>query len=497
MLRIMLVQPFFLQQMGIMTLSAVLKEKGHLVKVAIGDDGQLLKKIIDFKPQIVGFSVMTSYANRFSRLSKVIKEHSGPAPLIVFGGPHPTFFPEVILQEGVDMICRGEGEGAFLDIAEAIKTGRGLEGINNTCIKRNGSVQGFSMRPLVELDSLPFPDRGIYEEYPFIKNTSLSYFNAGRGCPFNCTFCFNRKMTDLVKDSGHWTRYRSAGNLINEIQEVRRQKRVQTIMFIDDIFIMNKLWALGFLEEYGRKIKIPFFCSVRIDLVTPEIARALKDAGCYRVNFGVESGVESIRNRVLNKRLSDEDIYRGTAILRDAGLPFQTTNMMGLPHERLEDAIETVKFNLKLGTDVAWTTIYQPFPGTDLADYCIKEGLVATPIDTERFTDAHTASLLRQPDIEKIVRLQKFVYLILRFPFTLPVVKRLIGYDLNPLYFWVHRVTFLLFYYRRQNRIGLLDTLRQAIVAYKYYKPEKSFAIAGKRRPVAPEDKGEKDATGR
>ncbi len=470
MAKIILIQSLFVEQFGIMTLAAVAKAKGHDVTLAIGSDSHILKKANEFSPDVIGFSVLTGYQKRYLQLGKMLKQNLNPKPLIVFGGPHATFFPQVVMEEGVDIVCRGEGEGALLDILDAIDNGKDIMGIDNTTIKQNGEVISSPMRPLVNLDEIPFSDRDIYIDYPIIHDSDMVTFMASRGCPFNCSFCFNKDMVNMVKGLGSWVRFRSVDNLIEEIEIIQRSKKIRYIDFHDDTFILKRKWLFEFLDAYASKFPIPFTCNVRADLVNLDMAKALKAAGCSRVSFGLECGNESLRNLLLKKSLTDDQIRKAAAFLHQVDIPFFTYNMMGLPGERLEDAFKTLELNIEIGAQCAWTSVFQPFPGTELAEYCLEHGFLDKPISTDEPVDTHTHSLLHQPDIDKVVRLQKFVYLAIRFPGTLRFIKKLIDYNFSTVYYYVHRITYLIFYFRKAYQATWMGTLKHALIAWRHYR---------------------------
>lgn len=469
MAKLLFIQSLFVEQFGIMTLSAVAKAAGHTVDLAIGSDNHILEKAKAFKPDIVGFSVLTGFQMRYLKLGNALKTQVDSTPLILFGGPHPTFFPEIILEKGVDLVCCGEGEGAIVDILDAVQNKTDLSVIPNVVLKKRGGMKEMPMRSLVNLDEAPFPDREIYKDYPVIYNAEMITFMASRGCPFNCSFCFNKEMKKMVKECGTWVRFRSAQNLIAEIEAINQHKPIKYIDFHDDTFILKKKWLLEFLEIYKKKFTIPFSCLVRADLTTPDVAKALKEAGCDRVCFGLESGDEKLRNNVLQKELTDDQIREGAAVLNDVGLSFFTTNMMGLPGETLEEAIKTLQLNIDIGTKCAWTSVFQPFPGTRLAQHCLEKGYLDKSISTDQRIDTHTDSQLNQLDINKIVNLQKFAYIIIRFPSSLGFVKKIIHYNFPKIYFYIHRISYLLLYFRKAYQTSLFGTVKHALLSWRYY----------------------------
>ena len=471
MARLLLAQNLWMEQLGVMSLAAVARARGHKAALALGSDERIVRLARDFQPDIVGFSVLTGFQNRWLRLARAIKMAVKPEPIVIFGGPHPTFFPQVVLEDGVDAICRGEGEGPIGDLLSAFEAGnRSFEGIPNLAVKNSAGMKAAPLRPLANLDELPFPDREISYAYPFIRKDPNTHFIAGRGCPYSCSFCFNRRMRELCRDLGPPYRLRSVGNLLEEIGEVKRNWGIKVVYFQDDTFVLDRNWLFDFLDSYGRKFRLPFYCTVRADLVTEEMAKALKNAGCYRVSFGVESGVESIRRELLQKDISDDCIRNAAALLRKAGIPFQTTNMMGLPGETLADAIRTLELNIEIGAEIAWTSLYQPYPGTLLGERAIAEGRIDRLPDDERIADAHTASMLRQPEIREIERLQKLAYLAVKFPKTLPLILNLVRKDHPALYYYLHRFTYLLFYFRRLTKMSISRSVSEAWVAWRHYR---------------------------
>lgn len=471
MARLLFAQNLWMEQLGAMTLAAVARSRGHKVALAVGSDDQIVAIAREYKPDVVGFTALTGFQRRWLRVARSIKQSLERPPVIIFGGPHPTFFPEIIIEDGIDLACRGEGEGVIADLLDGLDAGaESFRDIPNIVTKSEGRFIASPMRPLVDLDSLPFADREISFAYPFIRKDPNVHFIAGRGCPYSCSFCFNRRMSELCRDLGPQVRFRSVANLIEEISEVNRRWGIKVVYFQDDTFVLNKKWLFEFLDAYGKKLRIPFYCTVRADLVTNEMAKALKDAGCYRVSFGVESGVEEIRRKVLNKNIADDRIRETAAALRDAGISFQTTNMMGLPGETLDDAFKTIELNVEIGADAAWTSLFQPYPGTDLGELSFAEKRIDRIPDDETIADAHTSSILKQPDIDEVVRLQKLVYLAVKIPFVLPLIRKILKYNYPRIYYYIHRITYLLFYFKRITLMSFRRMIDESIVAWKYYQ---------------------------
>lgn len=217
--------------------------------LAYGLDKHVIRAAQTFKPDIIGCSVMTGFQNRWIRIAKILKQSISPAPLVVFGGPHPTFFPQVILEKSVDVVFQGESELAFADFLCRNEQGeRNFNGIPNITIKDgNDGFHCEPMRPLADLDSLPFPDRQISFEHRFIRKDPSVHYLAGRGCPFSCSFCYSKRMREMCRGLGTPYRLRSVENLLEEIEQVLKKWGIGHIYFVDDTFCLNKKWLFEFL----------------------------------------------------------------------------------------------------------------------------------------------------------------------------------------------------------------------------------------------------------
>lgn len=414
-----------------MFISGLLKKRGHTVDVFIasGNDDDIIGDIAAFKPDIIGFSCTTGihkWALQFAE--KMRRRVPGK---VLFGGPHATYFPEVIQEPAVDIICRGEGEGAVLELADRIDRGVALEDTANFWFKVDGKIIRNPPRPLInDLNELAFPDRDLYlQKYPFL-NKSQKMFFGGRGCPFKCTFCFNHAFLKLYKGKGKVVRYRSVENVIEEIKEVRRNYGMKNIYMIDDTFILNKNWLLNFCEKYQTEVGLPFACQVRADLADEEIIRRLSEAGCTNVFFGVEVGSETLRNSLLKKEITDDDIKRLAKLLKKYHIKFRTYNMLGLPGETLAEAFKTMDLNAEIGTDYPWCSIFHPFPGTELAEYAKVNNLLETSID-DAAPSFFKDSIIKSEYKNEIVNLQKLFFYGVKFPWITPLIKRLIRFKPN------------------------------------------------------------------
>lgn len=429
---------------GIMQLSSVLKKAGFAVSLIIPRNNQeLMEEINRTKPDLIGFSCATSIHNWALEKARAIKERFD-APIIM-GGPHPTFYPEIINEEAIDMICVGEGEEALLELVEKMKKKEDITNIKNLWVKKDGKIFRNPLRPLIQdLDGLPTPDREIYyQRYNYLRKSRVKNFIAGRGCPFDCIFCANGAYKRLYAGLGRFVRLRRVDNFLREIEAVRNKYGLRGIYFSDDTFILNKDWLKEFCEKYKAKIGVNFIAQIRADLIDQDIVKILKNAGCRGVTMGVETGSEYLRNEILNKKISDEDIIRAAKIIKGNGLKLKTFNMMCLPGESIDDGFKTAEINNKIKADLVAIGFAQPFPGTYLLDYAKEKGYLDKDYDPNRMdlnSPYHSPFVLK--DKKELENLLFFTPLLSKAHFLKPIVKRLIKFKRNIIFETTHSLFF-------------------------------------------------------
>jgi radical SAM superfamily enzyme YgiQ (UPF0313 family) len=457
-LKIAFLQDIFYDHLGALSLISYLNSRGHTARLFIKNrsyDSDLRK----FAPDLFAFSVTTGVHRGALAEAARLKRINAAIPVIL-GGPHATHFPEVIENEGIDYICRGEGEQALAELADRLAAGEDTTDIANLWVKTPEGIIRNEVRPLIEdLDSLPFTDRSHYDRYPLLKNNHFRLFISGRGCPFSCRHCHNKSLQRLYQGKGRLYRKRSVEKVCEEIAAVKDKYGLQAVDFCDDIFSLDRKWLARFAQVYPRRVGLPFACNFRADNVDREIAEYLKEAGCRAVLIGVESGSDKLRNGLLGKNVPDQKLLDCAEIFHKCDIAIQTTNMLGLPGETLEQGLETVKINRQMGTDLPWCSVLQPYPRTELADELIANGDIPANPDDFSYT-FFKGSPLKQKDIDKLVNLHKFFYYMVRYPAIEPLVLKLIKLPPNPLFEMVFATSFLL-HYKRKSRLGMGVILRQ------------------------------------
>jgi len=469
MAKLLFVQNIDYEFLGPMYLSSSARSAGHECHMAIGETlGDVAADVAAFRPDIVGFSVMSGSHPWALRMAGNLKREFGLPN--VFGGAHPTFFPELIEERDVDCILRGEGEDSLVDLLSCIDAKRPYDEVPNIWHK-NGRVTKNQVRSLrAELDEYPFPDRMLYNVLEGVVDRSVRNVITSRGCPWHCSFCFEDAMRELYEGKGKYVRLRRIDFVIEECRQLKESTGVQTIYFADDVFGMSTRWLREFLPRYRREIGLPFICLVRADIVAehPEYAALLAEGGCSSVFFGVESGDELLRNRVLVKQLTDAEITTAADRLHEAGIPFRTYNIVALPGETLEQAYSTVELNIRLKADYPWCSVFSPFPGTALTQYAIDNGYLRAGYSPSELTRSFfTESALTGPSQRELQNLQKFFQTAVLWPRIFPLIKKLVHLPPNIFYtLWFGLVYF--YVYVKSERRGVWKTLRFALRNYRH-----------------------------
>jgi radical SAM superfamily enzyme YgiQ (UPF0313 family) len=420
--------------LGISYISSISKLAGHEVTATALNTGDLLEKVNEFAPDVVAFGCTTGFHRKYLEAAAKIKSKFDI--ITVMGGAHPTFFPEVLEEsEQLDFVIRGEAEEAFPQLLEALESKRSLDSVGNLRFIRDGNVIQNPLLPLCEdLDSIPFPDRRMLDSYEEKLNSKALFVITGRGCPYDCSYCFNHAFNKLYNGLGRQCRRRSVLNVILEIEEIRKDNPgLQMIVFQDDIFILDREWVFEFCREYNERIDLPFHCHLRANLVDSEIAAELKKAGCISVKMAIESASDRLRNGLLNRNMSRETIENACRAVKDAGIVLVTQNILAIPTGTLEDDLETLALNCSIEPDFAFATLMQPYPRTEIGKFCVENGFMED--DSESTPDSFfDRSILRIPDRKKRERLRKLFALAIEYPMLRDNVRTLINLPLDPVY---------------------------------------------------------------
>jgi radical SAM superfamily enzyme YgiQ (UPF0313 family) len=471
-MKALFIQNFWQPFLGTCYISSKIKSAGHSCSLIIQSkiDDRLLKEIQKENPQVIAFSVMTSSLHWTLSAAKYIKNNF-PEMKIILGGIHPTICPEVIEDESVDVICRGEGELPFSEFLSAMETGIDYSSTPNLWIKSKKGIIKNEIRHLIQdLDSLPFPDRSLYfDKYPFLANFESKAVLIGRGCPYPCTFCINNTLMQLHSGKGKFIRRRNPDKVIEEIKSIQEKYTLKHIYFNDDTFTLNIHYLEEFLNKYRKNFSIPFTCGSRADLVTPRLVKILKESGCYCVEMGVECGNEDFRYSILKKKITDEEIINAANLIKGAGIYLKTSNMTGLPGETLDIAFQTIELNRKIKADFVNCSLLQPYPKLEITELAFESGYLNKNFD---FSTLEGMSYSKNPiagkDTRKLRNLQKFFLLCIKFKWLEPAVKILINFPANFIFDIIFEISFA-FNYSKYHKISLKQVAKFAFLGRKNY----------------------------
>jgi anaerobic magnesium-protoporphyrin IX monomethyl ester cyclase len=435
-----------MDNLGPMLLTSYLKSKGHHCKILVDcEEKDVSQKLKDEKPDFIAFSITTGIHQKSLETAAKIKTLF-PNIKTVFGGSHATFFPEMISLDAVDIVCRGEGEDAILDLANHFDEKKDFSGIKNLWIKVNGNIVKNDVRPLIqELDSYPLPDREFYSRYKIIRNYPSKPIITSRGCPYSCTFCFNHSLKKIYEGKGKYIRQRSVDHVLSELKAVKDNHPIRSFSFVDDSFLMNPKWVNEFLDRYKNEIDVPFFTQIRVNTVTDELIEKLAWAGCIRISVGLESGNDFIREKILKKTIKREEIIKAAGLFKKHKIKFRTYNMIGSPGETVDNAFETIELNSKIKTDYPWASIIQPYPRTELGEYVEQKGFSDKSLDVEKYPISFMKeSLIKQENIKQLINVQKLFYLLVKFPNLQKLARKLIKYPLGLLFEAIFSITYII-----------------------------------------------------
>ena len=439
MAKIAFLQNLWFEWLGVMQLSAVLKNEGHNTEIFIGNKKKIAKGLKKYNPDIILMSVMTIQYDWLKDVVEELRKKDFKQPIIL-GGPDATFSPDSLIQiNGIDAICVGEGEDTIIELVEAITNKKNYDTIENLWIKKSnkigkdGNFTDIIKNPVRilenDLDKLPYPDRDLYRKYKYFgKKKSYELFMAARGCPFNCSFCFNHKFNELYRGKGRLLRLRSPQNVVDEIKYVNEKYGIKNVMFIDSTFNLDKRWVIEFCNLFAEQTDLPMTCNVRADIIDEEIVKALANARCDPARFAIETGNEDLRNTILQKNITNDQIYNTIRLFKKYKIPFVSFNMMCLPTETLEMAWQTINMNREMAPNVVSICVFMPYQNLNITKYALRNGLIDENSFKEMIKPNHKMfrSILKQKDIKEISNLHKFFILLVRFPRLENIVKKLI-----------------------------------------------------------------------
>jgi radical SAM superfamily enzyme YgiQ (UPF0313 family) len=393
--------------LGLLYLAAVLRKNGYEVDVidcqALGywyDDVE--KELAKRKPNVVGITSTTLTYKPALRIAKIAKRVC-PEAKTILGGCHVTFWDFEALREcpHADVIVRKEGEITLLEVMKCFDRGDSLRNVLGITYRDKGEIIRNPDRPYIEnLDKLPFPAHDLLPIERLRKAGTLIFpVITSRGCIFWCDFC------TAVRMFGRKYRTRSPKNIADELELLEEEFSAEEVAFCDDLFTLDQTRVLKLCREIKeRNLKLRWTCGTRVDMVTKDLLRTMKEAGCIGVWFGVESGSQRLLND-MHKGISVDQTIKAFKWAREVGLRTLAQVIIGFPGEDRETAWETIRLVEKISPDeVGFYNVATPFPGTPLYDQVVENGWLRVT-DFEKYDTTKPifeTPLLSMKEIEKI-----------------------------------------------------------------------------------------------
>ena len=418
------------EMLGIMWLSRAIKDAGHETKALFVPDKDWVAKVKEYNPDVVCYSVTTGMHVYLAELNQRVKAEL-PYVVSVFGGPHTTFTPEYIETSGIDVICRGEGEQAIVELLDRMAAGADYSDVQNLWVKdrKTGEIARNPVRPLVQnLDELGHPDRDvIYEAAPIYRDSDRKVFVTQRGCPMNCSFCFHHAWKKKVYNSNNkeYTRKRSVDHIIAEINAVRAKYSLKFVHFVDDIFNLKNSWLEEFCERFPKEVGLPFDVILMANLTTERHIELLRKAGCVYARIAIEAANDHVRNAIFRKNTTRQQLINASQWITKHGIRLGSLNILGAPGATIEDELDTVRLNVECGVDHPMVSLMQPYPMFDITDTTQQMGYAVSSLD--QFPVNFRRSLPVESDQKhQIENLHKLFPLAVRNPWMVKYLPKLI-----------------------------------------------------------------------
>ena len=387
MTKTLLVYPFFRRSLdrsrfrfpplGIAYVAAMLREAGYevsLLDCTFLSRDEAVRAARATGAEVVGIYCMATMLEDALGFAGALR---GRCDLLVAGGPLPTCDPAAFV-ERFDVVVRGEGEQTMVELLAAHDAGADLGAVPGVVLGRAGEARPGAVgggldgdlacappRPFVaDLDALPFPARDLLPNDEYIRfgrrkyGASITTVMSTRGCPYRCEFCSN-----VVFGASY--RQRSPENVLDEVEQALRIG-YERISFADDVFTLDARRVQAICAEIrGRGLRFGWECLGRVDTFVDETARAMKQAGCFRVFFGVESGNDDVL-ALMDKKITAAEARAAVECAHRAGLEVGAFFIVCYPGETDETVLDTLRFATSLPLDYVGLTMPYPLPGTAL-----------------------------------------------------------------------------------------------------------------------------------
>jgi radical SAM superfamily enzyme YgiQ (UPF0313 family) len=382
----------------------------------------------DFKEEVETYNpdliAVSATEDMFLLGVKLLKALGNKRPLTILGGVFATFASELALSyPEIDMVCRGEGEDAFLQLCQKLSNKEDYSQINNLWIKQKDGAIKCNPVKMVDIDSNPLIDTSIFEEARYYRPMAGEVYRmfpveTNRGCPFMCTYCNSPAQNEMYKaeEGRPFLRKKSLEKVKEELLFYKNEMKAEYLYFWADTFFSWKGSEFDEFAEMYKDINLPFWCQTRIETVKLENFKKLKEIGCARVSFGIEHGNEKFRQKILKRMVTNETMINNFKIVDEVGIPYSVNNIIGFPGETYELAFDTIRINKLINAVDRNAYQFTPFHGTNLRRECEELGYIKDEDIAQSLVVGKPLLDMPQFSKEKVMGLVKTFNLYVGFP---------------------------------------------------------------------------------
>ena len=347
----------------VMSVGAALGAAGHVAEVFVpGAEPDLARALRGFAPGVLVFTPHCGFDAWCRRTATRLGTLTGGSPA-VFVGPHAGHHPDQVLQDGVDIVLRGDPEVGLPSLVDAVAAGHELAEVPGVVLASPGGkrVEGPEPRPVRDIAGLPVPELQVYRRYPWVQQLGVLRFAVGRGGLENLHVDSAITPQELAGRFGPARRL-PVEEALQRIHLHRNQWPLRRIAFVDETLLAPGApagWLDELLDRIRREVGLPFSCHARPDLLEGGRPALLARAGCRLVKLEVTCGDEELRRRVVGASASDDRIRELVRELRGLGIAVQTVSFVGLPGESVEQGLTTLDLLIGLAPCHAFALPYR------------------------------------------------------------------------------------------------------------------------------------------
>lgn len=405
-----------LAPLGLAILAAITRDGGYKTEIIDASalklsNNEAVNEILRREPKYVGITATTIAVHNAAALAYELKKKRNGI-ITILGGPHISSIPEdtLIRFPQFDIGVIGEGDTTIIEMIRALEGKKDLGAVRGIIIRDNKGLKLTEPRELFfDLDSLPFPAWDLLPNLTqYYRPAANSFYRlpstgmvTSRGCPGRCIFC-DRTV------SGNRLRMYSASYLIGMVKHLYSNYGIRDIIFHDDNFIAFKKRLIefcGMLKKEG--LKLSWSCTARVDMVSPGILKMMKEAGCWQIAYGIESGSQEVLD-FLKKGITLEQVKYALKCTREAGIMNRGYFMIGVPTETASTIRKTIDFLLELKLDDFHMSMYTPHPGTEISKSINKYGTVDN--DWRKFGGWHPVFIPKDLTKEQLLSYHKLAF---------------------------------------------------------------------------------------